>query len=390
MAGKFMRITPAENKQPLTSIKVIGIGGGGGNALNHMIEEGIDGVEFIAVNTDAQDLEKNLATTKIQIGEKLTGGRGTGGDPRKGEEAARESEEIISDKIKNSNMIFLTAGMGGGTGTGATPVIAEVAQKLGILTVGVVTTPFSFEGKVKMQKAISGITNLREKVNSIIIIPNEKLRELGGGGITFKDAFKQADSLLMNAVKGIAEIITSAGFVNVDFEDVKTVMSAGGQAIMGMGEGEGEERVLEAIKQAVENPLVERRGIKGAKGLLINFTSGDDLTMDEITAGVEYLSREVSDDAEIKFGVVFDKNYEGRVRVTVIATGFHDERIHVRETYNRTPDEAEIPILDPTTGEQTFSETDSTVNWRNTPTQIRPPQKTPTFIRDSKISPKLK
>ncbi len=389
MAGDFMRIIPAEHKQPLTSIKVIGIGGGGGNALNHMIEEGIEGVEFIAVNTDAQDLDKSLATVKIQIGEKLTGGRGTGGDPAKGEEAAKESEELITERIKNSNMIFLTAGMGGGTGTGATPVIAEIAQKLGILTVGVVTMPFKFEGEKKMQKAISGIENLREKVNSIIVIPNEKIRLLGNGKIAFKDAFKQADSLLMNAVKGIADIITSAGFMNVDFEDVKTVMSAGGQAIMGMGEGEGDERVLDAIKQAVENPLVERKGIKGAKGLLINFTCGEDIMMEEITTGVEYLTSEVSRDAEVKFGVVLNNNYEGRVRVTVIATGFPEDRKNFRAVSQPPSWEGEeiLPTFDPSSGVQFSEKTNTRVNWSNTPTDIDAPPdfEKPTFKRKSEI-----
>lgn len=375
MAGDFMRIIPAENKQPLTSIRVIGVGGGGGNALNHMIEEGIEGVEFIAVNTDAQDLQKNLASIKLQIGEKLTGGRGTGGDPRKGEEAAKESEEIISEKIKNSNMIFITAGMGGGTGTGAAPVIAEIAQKMGILTVGVVTTPFLFEGAKKMQKAMSGIENLKERLNSIIIIPNEKVKALNNGQISFKDAFKQADSLLMNAVKGIADIITTTGFMNVDFEDVKTVMSAGGQAVMGMGEGEGEERVLDAIKQAIANPLVEIKSIKGARGLLINFTCGEDIIMDEISSGIEYLTKEVSKEAEIKFGVVLDKNYEGRVRVTVIATGFNEDRassIPVSSRGIETPSGLGglLNPIDPVEGTTVNDDSNPNVNWVNTPTSI--------------------
>ncbi len=398
MAGNFMRIKPAENRQPLTSIRVIGVGGGGGNALNHMIEEGIEGVDFIAVNTDAQDLQKNLAPIKIQIGEKLTGGRGTGGDPRKGEEAAKESEEVISERLKNSNMIFITAGMGGGTGTGAAPVIAEIAQKLGILTVGVVTTPFLFEGPKKMQKAMSGIENLREKLNSIIIIPNEKVKELNNGNISFKDAFKQADSLLMNAVKGIADIITTTGFMNVDFEDVKTVMSAGGQAVMGMGEGEGDEKVYDAIKQAIENPLVDIKSIKGAKGLLINFTCGEDITMEEITGGVEYLTKEVSKEAEIKFGVVLDKNYEGRVRVTVIATGFYSDKtssIPVSSRGIETPSGLGglLNPIDPVEINQVTDEQNTNVNWINTPTSLDDSMgsssledfKEPTFKRNKKV-----
>ena len=397
MAGNFMRIKPAENRQPLTSIRVIGVGGGGGNALNHMIEEGIEGVDFIAVNTDAQDLQKNLAPIKIQIGEKLTGGRGTGGDPRKGEEAAKESEEVISEKLKNSNMIFITAGMGGGTGTGAAPVIAEIAQKLGILTVGVVTTPFLFEGAKKMQKAMSGIENLREKLNSIIIIPNEKVKELNNGNISFKDAFKQADSLLMNAVKGIADIITTTGFMNVDFEDVKTVMSAGGQAVMGMGEGEGDERVYDAIKQAIENPLVDIKSIKGARGLLINFTCGEDITMEEITGGVEYLTREVSKEAEIKFGVVLDKNYEGRARVTVIATGFYAGKTNPVQVSSRgiEPPSGLGGLLNPVNPvevNQANDDQNTNVNWINTPTSLEGSMgssaledfKEPTFKRNKK------
>ena len=398
MAGNFMRIKPAENRQPLTSIRVIGVGGGGGNALNHMIEEGIEGVDFIAVNTDAQDLQKNLAPIKIQIGEKLTGGRGTGGDPRKGEEAAKESEEVISERLKNSNMIFITAGMGGGTGTGAAPVIAEIAQKLGILTVGVVTTPFLFEGPKKMQKAMSGIENLREKLNSIIIIPNEKVKELNNGNISFKDAFKQADSLLMNAVKGIADIITTTGFMNVDFEDVKTVMSAGGQAVMGMGEGEGDEKVYDAIKQAIENPLVDIKSIKGAKGLLINFTCGEDITMEEITGGVEYLTKEVSKEAEIKFGVVLDKNYEGRVRVTVIATGFYSDKtssITVSSRGIETPSGLGglLNPIDHMEVNQVNDDQNTNVNWINTPTSLDDSMgsssledfKEPTFKRNKKV-----
>jgi cell division protein FtsZ len=370
-----MRITPAEIGENLTDIKVIGVGGGGGNALNHMIEEGIQEVEFIAVNTDAQDLKKNRAEVKIQIGTKLTGGRGTGGDPKKGEESARESEAIIYEKIGKANMIFITAGMGGGTGTGASPVIADIAKKNNILTVGVVTIPFKFEGEAKMNKALNGIEALKKSVNSLIIIPNDKVNMLGNGKIPLKQAFKEADTLLTNAVKGIADIITSVGFMNVDFEDVRTMMSIGGHSIMGMGEGEGEEKVFDAIKRAVENPLIDDKSIKGARGILVNFTCGEDTTIEEITKGVEYLTKESQTDAEIKFGVVIDEKYEGRIKATVIATGLPDNsrKQHEMNNTNRGLTVDSPPYETPVAVSVNPSQSSNVANWGSTPSDFEEP-----------------
>jgi len=376
---RVMRITPAEKNDLLTSIKVIGIGGGGGNALNHMIEEGIKGVEFIAVNTDAQDLEKNLSDMKLQIGEKVTGGRGTGGNPQKGKEAAKESEEVIYEKLKNSDMVFLTAGLGGGTGTGASPIIAEAVRRDDILVVGVVTLPFKFEGKTKMIKALEGVKALKEHVNSLIIIPNEKIKELGNGQIAFGEAFKQADALLLNAVRGIAEIITSTGFINVDFEDVKTIMGMGGYAIMGIGESEGEDRVADAIKHAIENPLIERKNISGAKGILLNFTCGHDTTIDEISKGVEYLTSKGHEDAEIIFGLIPKDNFEGRLKVTVIATGFPGEENENKQEETASKSQEGALLKENSTGIKRDDSSSDIVNWTNTPSDFDKP----TFIRNN-------
>ena len=394
MKEAFIRIAPIEEKEPITKIKVVGVGGGGGNALNHMVEEGVDGVEFIAVNTDSQDLAKSLAGRKVQIGEKLTGGRGTGGQPERGKEAAEESADLLADMVKGANMVFITAGMGGGTGTGAAQIISEVARKADILTVGVVTTPFKVEGSLKMKKAMSGIAALKAHVNSLIIIPNEKLRELGGGKMPLREAFRQADSLLLNAVKGISELIVSPGFMNVDFEDVKTVMNMGGIAIMGMGDGEGEGKALDAVRQAIEHPLLERKNIQGARGILLNFTCGEDTSVDEITSAVEYLTKEASPEAEIKFGLVFDDKYQNKIKVTVVATGFKEDEVRQAEEASLKdpiqPFSEDPMVLDPYSGISTIENRGNTgaLNWGNTPKGFEPKGfetrnlEEPTFLRN--------
>ncbi len=348
-----IRIKPVDTVENITLIKVVGVGGSGGNAVNYMIEEGINGVEFIAINTDLQDLKKNRAKKKIQIGEKLTGGRGTGGDPQKGEQAAKESTDKIKEELQGAQMVFLTAGMGGGTGTGASPIIAQIAKELGILTVAVVTLPFRWERRDKI--AEEGIKRLKEIVNSIIIIPNERLHEISGGQLSLINAFNEANRVLYDAVKGISDLVVSTGLINVDFEDVKSVMKEGGVAIMGTGYGEGENRVKDAIDEAIENPLVEHSGISGARGVLLNFVAGEDLLIDEVVEGAEYISNKIAPDAFVKFGAFIDKGMEGGVKITIVATGFGEKRGYVGDTVPEG-----VGIVPPQKG---ISAEGETINW---------------------------
>ncbi len=315
-----------ESTEPLmrsTVIKVVGCGGGGGNAVNRMIEAGLSEVEFIAVNTDLQALNSSLASKKIGIGSKLTGGLGAGGKPEVGEAAARESEDTIRDALSGANMVFVTAGMGGGTGTGAAPVVAKIAKQLGALTVGVVTKPFDFEGRVRLNNADDGIKKLHEEVDSLIVIPNENLLKIMDKRIPIKQAFLKADDVLRQGVQGISDVITQSGYINVDFNDVRTIMEGKGDAIMGIGLGSGDNRAAEAATQAIANPLLEDSRIDGAKHILINITAGEDFTLPEVYEVAKIVGAAADPDIHLIFGQVIDPTMEGEVSVTVIATGFH-------------------------------------------------------------------
>ncbi|TCK06368.1 cell division protein FtsZ [Phorcysia thermohydrogeniphila] len=307
-------------------IKVIGVGGGGGNAVSRMFEQGIEGVEFIAINTDAQVLSKLPVPVKVQIGEKLTKGLGAGGKPEIGEQAALEDEPKIREILENSDMVFITAGMGGGTGTGAAPIVAKIAKDMGILTVGVVTRPFDFEGRKRHEFAEAGIKRLKEFVDTLMVIPNQKLITVAPKGLSIIDAFKLADNVLYQAVKGITEVITKPGLINLDFADVKTVMQSGGYALMGTGEAEGEDRALTAARKAIDNPLLENVQVEGASRILVNITGGPDLTLDEAYAAAGLIKeRAKRDDTNFFFGVTVDEDLEGVLQVTVIATGFDEK-----------------------------------------------------------------
>src|SRR5213595_3181361 len=303
-------------------MKVVGVGGGGGNALNRMVDEGLQGVEFISVNTDAQALLNNKADVKVQIGKKLTRGLGAGARPEIGRQAIEENREEVSRTLTNSDLVFITCGMGGGTGTGAAPVVAELAKEAGALTVGIVTKPFLFEGRKRMRQAEQGIADMRKNIDTMIIVPNERLLAVVGKGIPFQDALKKADEVLLHATQGISSLISVTGLVNVDFADVRTVMQAGGSALMGTGIGRGENRAMEAAQQAISSPLLDNVSISGATGVLVNITGGADLTLGEVHQINEIIHDAVGDDAEIIFGAVHEPAMQGEIRVTVIATGF--------------------------------------------------------------------
>ena len=307
------------------NIKVIGVGGGGNNAVNRMIEAGLQGVQFISVNTEDQVLEISKADVKIQIGEKLTRGLGAGANPQVGEPAAMESKEEIIKALQGADMVFVTAGMGGGTGTGAAPIVAECAKDLGALTVAVVTKPFTFEGKRRREQAEKGTAYLKEKVDTIITIPNDKLLQMIDKKTPLKDAFLKADDVLRQGVQGISDLITTTGLINLDFADVKTVMSDQGEAIMGIGLGTGESRALDAVDAAIHSPLLET-GIDGAQSILLNVTGGPDVSLYEINEAAEKIAEAVDPDANIIFGQVIDPDMEeDSIRITVVATGFGKE-----------------------------------------------------------------
>ena len=315
----------------IAKIKVIGVGGGGGNAVSSMIEAGnISGVEFIAVNTDAQVLLQNKAPTKLQIGEKLTKGLGVGGNPEIGAQAAEESQEKIKELLLDSDMVFVTAGMGGGTGTGAAPVIAKLAKEAGALTVGVVTKPFAFEGTRRAVAAEDGIERLKESTDTLIVIPNQRLMDVIDRKMTLLEAFKVVDSVLGQAVGGIADIITTAGLVNVDFADVKTIMKDAGSALLGIGTGVGENRAQMAARAAVSSPLLDL-SIEGARGVLFNIAGGDDLTMFEVDEAARIISSAADPDANVIFGAVIKSDLSDQVRITVIATGFDETRSRIAQ-----------------------------------------------------------
>jgi cell division protein FtsZ len=323
--------------EQFANIKVVGVGGGGNNAVNRMIEEGLDGVEFVAINTDAQALMASNAGVTIRIGEKITRGLGAGSDPQIGYEAAEENAEEIAKAIDGADMVFITAGMGGGTGTGAAPVVAEAAKSQGALTVGVVTKPLTVEGKKRMSNAIEGIEELKTKVDTLIVIPNDRLLEVAEKQTSLMDAFKIADNVLRQGVQGISDLITITGIINLDFADVKTIMTEAGSALMGIGKSEGENRATEAARLAIASPLLEA-SIDGARGVLLNITGGLDLGIHEANEAARVIQEVADPDANIILGAVIDEELENEVKVTVIATGFDTSRTKnkVQDTQDET------------------------------------------------------
>jgi cell division protein FtsZ len=312
----------ADDAELQAKIKVVGVGGAGGNAINTMIHSGLDGVEFIAANTDTQALSHNSAPMKIQLGTGLTRGLGAGATPEVGRKAALEDVQRIAEAIHGADMVFVTAGMGGGTGTGAAPIIAQIARDQGALTVGVVTKPFQFEGRRRMKNALAGLEELRQSVDTIITIPNEKLLTVADDDMSMLEAFRRADDVLLQAVRGISDLIVRSGIINVDFADVRTIMSCTGKALMGTGYGRGVGRAMEAADVAVNSPLLDDISIAGATGILINFTAGPDVKLKEIQEAARMVQESAHEDANIIFGLVTDPNMEDVVKVTVIATGF--------------------------------------------------------------------
>jgi cell division protein FtsZ len=326
-----------EYEEPVTQnalMKVVGVGGGGGNAVNRMIDEDLEGVEFITVNTDAQALKNNKANLKIQIGRKLTRGLGAGARPEIGRQALDENRDEVLKAIEGADLVFVTAGMGGGTGTGAAPVIGELAREMGALTIAIVTRPFMFEGKKRMRQAEQGLEELKRAVDTMIVVPNERLLSVVGKGTSFKDALKKADEVLLHATQGISDLIRVTGEVNVDFADVRTIMSNRGAALMGTGFGQGENRAVEAAQEAISSPLLDNISIQGAAGVLINITGGMDLNLDEVSTIANIIQEAAGDEAEIIFGAVHDSSMKEEVRVTVIATGFEKDTILERPADN--------------------------------------------------------
>lgn len=330
--------TRSDNIVPgsIAKIKVVGVGGGGGNAVNRMIESAVTGVEFWSINTDAQALAQNSAPKRLQMGQKLTRGLGAGGNPAIGQKAAEESRDEIAQALENADLVFITAGMGGGTGTGAAPIVAEVAKEMGSLTVGVVTRPFTFEGRRRTTQAEEGIAALQSRVDTLIVIPNNKLLSVISEQTPVQEAFRVADDILRQGVQGISDIITIPGLVNVDFADVRAVMADAGSALMGIGVGSGKSRAREAAIAAISSPLLES-SIEGARGVVFNITGGSDLTLHEVNAAAETVYEVVDPNANIIFGAVIDDKMQGEIRITVIATGFSGESQAVPVARATTP-----------------------------------------------------
>jgi len=318
----------------LAVIKVIGVGGGGNNAVNRMIEHGVQGVDFIAVNTDAQALNLSKAEIKLQIGTKLTRGLGAGANPEVGKKAAEESREQLEEVLRGADMVFVTAGMGGGTGTGAAPVIAQIARDLGALTVGVVTRPFTFEGRKRQTQAIGGIGGMKESVDTLIVIPNDKLLQIVDKSTPMLEAFREADNVLRQGVQGISDLIATPGLINLDFADVKTIMSNKGSALMGIGIATGENRAAEAAKKAISSPLLES-SIDGAKGVLMNITGGSNLSLFEVQEAADIVASASDEEVNMIFGSVINENLKDEIIVTVIATGFSEEALQQQRNTTR-------------------------------------------------------
>ena len=306
------------------AIRVVGVGGGGGNAVNRMITGGVRGIDFVEINTDKQCLNYSAATMKLQIGDKLTRGLGAGGNPEMGRKAAQESEDEIRKMLEGANMVFITAGMGGGTGTGGAPVVAQIAKDMGILTVGVVTRPFNFEGRRRIDQANTGISELKEKVDALVVIPNERLKLVSDQKITFQNAFEVADNVLRQAVQSISELMTVPGLINLDFNDVATIMRNAGFAHMGMGRASGKDKAAEAAKMAIESPLLET-SIAGARGVLLNITGSPDMGLEEVEQAASMVQEAAHPDAHIIFGAAIDEGLDDEIRITVVATGFDNQ-----------------------------------------------------------------
>lgn len=323
----MVRIKYAEEFSPVPAkLKVIGLGGAGGNAINRMAEAGVRHVELIAANTDSQDLRRSKAHVRMQLGEELTRGLGVGGDPQKGRLAAEESRERLGEVLGGSDLVFITAGMGGGTGTGAAPVAAQVAREANALTLGVVTRPFHFEGQLRAQHAESGIKELRSQVDTLLVIPNDRLFEVSDERTSTEEAFRKADDVLRQAIQSISDVITTGGTINMDLNDIKAIMTGAGEALMGVGEASGSNRALEAAKEAVTSPLLENVSIDGAKGLIVNIVGNSAVPLADVKDAMDFVSRTASPDAKIKFGQACDEALGDRLRVTVIATGFPPQR----------------------------------------------------------------
>ena len=348
----------------VVNIKVIGVGGGGNNVVNRMVRSGAQGVDFIAVNTDKQALNASSANYKLQIGEKLTGGKGAGSNPEIGRKAAEESRNQISKALEETDMVFVTAGMGGGTGTGAAPVVAEIARELGVLTVGVVTKPFGFEGRRRAQQAEAGIEELKDKVDSLVIIPNERLKYATDQKITFANAFEIADDVLRQAVQSISDLIRDTGFINLDFADVTAIMKGAGMAHMGVGRAAGKGKAEEAARMAISSPLLET-SIEGARGVLINITGSTDIGLEEVEQAATLVQQAVHPDALTIFGATFDESLDDEIRVTVIATGFSDAPGKPQETETaqeeQQPDKLKLDPL-PAEGEKADEDMDKSFN----------------------------
>ncbi len=335
---RMIRFELAEARDKNAKMRVIGVGGGGNNAVTRMIEEDLPGVDFIAVNTDSQVLGNCRAAMKIQIGKKLTRGLGAGARPEIGRQAIEEDKSEMVEALRGADLVFVTAGLGGGTGTGAAPVVGQLARELGALSIAIVTKPFEFEGKKRMHQAEIGLAELRRTVDTVIVVPNQRLLSVVGKGTTFRDALKKADEVLLQATRGISDLISVTGDVNVDFADVRTVMANRGPALMGTGRGQGENRAEEAAQEAISSPLLDDISISGAKAVLINITGGLDLTIDEVTKVSSMIHEAAGDDAEIIFGTVHDPNLEQEIRVTVIATGFEPSEVTAAATKIIRPD----------------------------------------------------
>jgi cell division protein FtsZ len=338
-----------ETPDPGARIKVIGAGGCGGNAVNHMISAGLRNVEFISVNTDIQALQNNIAPVRLQVGQQITRGRGTGGNPEIGRKAALEDEERLREVLSEAEMVFVTAGMGGGTGTGSAPVIARLARESGALTVGVVTKPFQFEGRKRMTQAEDGMRELKAAVDTLITIPNQRLLSVASRNTPLREAFQRADEVLLQAVRGISELVTVHGLINLDFADVRSIMAEMGLAMMGAAAASGENRAVEAAQRAISSPLLEDLSIKGARGLLINVTGGSDLSLYEVNEAASLIQEEAHEDANIIFGAVIDDQLSDEIRVTVIATGFGDleTRYAPRTVVTSSPVTAALPPSPP-------------------------------------------
>ncbi|MDM8519286.1 cell division protein FtsZ [Anaerolineales bacterium HSG6] len=358
-------------------IKVVGVGGGGSNAVNRMISEGLRGVEFIAVNTDAQALLMSDAPQRIRIGDKLTRGLGAGGNPEVGSKAADESAQELDDILRGSDMVFVTCGMGGGTGTGAAPIIADISKKTGALTIGVVTRPFTFEGSRRQKMAMDGIEQLKEKVDTLIVIPNDRLLEIVDKRVSMTDAFRTADDVLRQGIQGISELITVPGLINLDFADVRTIMTGGGSSLMAVGSATGETRAIDAAEKAVASSLLDVT-IDGAQGILFNITSGPDLSLFEVNEAAEIVQQKAHPDANIIFGAVIDENLQDELRITLIATGFDavgEQRKPITTAGRKQGDSKTLPFP------QTQTHADEAPAPRSEPNYDPEDLEVPTFLR---------